>query len=211
MAPVIGALRHNHSLTELKLPSRPADDHVMEAALAMLEVNSTIQTFDCPWHDDGPGIGFRIAAAIRTNSTLTSCRLGMVEVSDAGADAIEEAVAANASLLRLEVVHRNRDPWSPTLGNAIARGLATNTTLTELRMNGAHGVEPELSSVMAMLKANSTLTTLELGCEWMEGQALARLSSPSWRMRCESTVGSRSSRTSQAMRPSATTLRWTRR
>lgn len=183
LAPLLSALRVNSSVTDLDVDVK-RDTAALEALFAALEVNTTLRSVLIWASPPGPVCGLRLAAAIRSNSTLTSASFRAVAVTAGSADAIAEAVAVNSSLRSLSINLACHEVRS-SLGAAAMRGAARNTTLTELSVGAVHAFEPAIHTVAALIESNSSITVLSLGNGWLAEPALPWLCRA---MRCNSTL-----------------------
>lgn len=136
------------------------EDGAKEVARALEDPQTKCKKLILEGNHIGPEGATAIATALKTNSTLTTLKLGWERIQDEGVFSIASALQSNAVLTTLSLI-------SNEIGNggamAIARALETNVTLTTLDLSyndiGFQGAE----AIATALQSNVTLASLDLG------------------------------------------------
>jgi hypothetical protein len=154
------------SLSEVRLNDDDGGHRAMTALAGALRENSTLQTLRLRHNGlTGPPVAV-LADVLRENTGLTWLDLSDNPWGEVGLAALGTALRVNTTLQHLEL--RDGVPcddgWS-----ALFDGLHANTALRRLNMGGHRRgllATPTLVALAALLRVNSTLTTLKVDGHW---------------------------------------------
>ncbi|KAF9322929.1 hypothetical protein BG006_001946 [Podila minutissima] len=147
-------------------------DNGAQALAAALRTNSTLTILNLDQNLIGDSGAQALAAALRTNSTLTSLDLRSIEIGFRGVQALSAALRTNSTLASLDLrANRIGDKKAQVLFEA----LKTNSTLTTVNLDQNSTGDSGAQAVSEALKMNSTLTTLNLDQNSIGGDGVQAL------------------------------------
>lgn len=200
---VAEALQINTSITNINLAMNNIDEVAARALARMLKVNHSLATLDLTSNSVGDEGTASISDALQVNHTLTCLKLGENFISDDGIGALARALSVNQSIALLDLhgnefqseglillsdalksnhsitvlnLNTNNDVGASG-GKALASALEVNQTLQHLRLEDVKIGLPGKIALANSLKANHSLTAIDLPEDFGEKSTRALVSS----------------------------------
>ncbi|KAF9197366.1 hypothetical protein BGZ49_002222, partial [Haplosporangium sp. Z 27] len=138
-----------------------------KAVAAALKSNTTLTTFNLSANKLGAKDSKAIAEALKINTTLTTIDLQRNNIRSEGGKAIAEALKVNTTLTTIDLHYDNIGPLG---GKAIAEALKVNTTLTAINLKDNHIGSEGGKAIVEALKINTTLTAFDLSANKLDDE-----------------------------------------
>jgi len=157
------ALQWNKTIKKISLASNLFVSYQCGLALAkMLCENSTIEELNLSGNDFCAAACRRLAAGLKSNSTLTALHVSARQSQPLPVDGIVEILIALGSSVTIKTLDL-ADQWiGGWAGSYLADLLRDNTTLTSLELFGTDWMEATFFELLQVLRDNSALTCLSL-------------------------------------------------
>ena len=161
---ILGALKENTSLSMLNLDGNYLSVTGAKAIAGALKVNTTVTQLYLRYNRIGRDGAQAIAGALKENATLTKLDLRQNPLGAIGIQVILGALKENTTLTKLDMREKFYERNAQVMvGQAIARVLKVNSTLTKLCLSSNQIDSNGARAIAGALKENAVLTEFVLG------------------------------------------------